>query len=206
MKDLHFNYVDGIILIVLVIGIVRGRKRGMSEELLTFVQWLVIIFGGSKIYGPLGKMLSEQAPFSLATSYVIVYLLFALLVKGLFSQIQRALGEKVVGSNFFGGSEYYLGMLAGMIRFACVLLMLMAVLNARLVTDRERAETARMQRKNFEDISFPTYGSVQYSVLNESFTGKQVKEHLEFLLIRSTVAKDVALRRNDGGILNDVMK
>lgn len=205
MKDLHFNYIDVIILVILVIGIFRGRKRGMSEELLTFLQWLIIVFVGCQIYQPAGNFLKSQAPFSLLTCYVSVYLVFAIVIKVLFSQIQRAVGEKLLGSNFFGESEYYLGMLAGMIRFACVILMLMALINARLITDKERADTARMQSKNFEGISFPTFGSIQQSVLYQSLVGKQVKEYLSFALIRSTVVEDVPLRRNDGGALNDVM-
>lgn len=196
MKNLPINYVDFVVLILLVVGIFRGRKRGMSEELLTFVQWLVIVFVGCRIYEPGGKMLSEMAPFSLMTSYIAVYVGFAILIKILFSQIKKALGEKVVGSNFFGESEYYLGMLAGMIRFACVVLMIMAVINARLITDYERAQTARMQSKNFEGISFPTFGSIQQAVLYESFTGKHVKQYLEFVLIRSTVPQNVAIGRN----------
>lgn len=197
MKDLPFNYIDALILVLLVYGIFRGRKRGMSEELLTFVQWLVIIFVGCRIYEPVGNFLSQKAPFSLMTSYIAVYVTFAIVIKLLFSQIQRALGEKVVGSNFFGESEYYLGMFAGMIRFACVVLLGMAILNARLITDRERAETARIQSKNFEGISFPTFGSIQQSVLYESFSGKHAKKYLEFALIRSTVPQDVPLTRND---------
>lgn len=206
MKNLHFNYVDVIVLILLVVGIFRGRKRGMSEELLSFVQWLVIIFVGSRIYEHTGKMLADFAPFSLMTCYVIVYLSFAALVKLLFTQIQRAVGEKLVGSNFFGDSEYYLGMFAGMIRFGCVILMIMAVLNARLITERERAATARMQSKNFEGISFPTFGSIQQSVLFQSFSGSNTRKYLNFVLIKSTAPTNVALRRNDGSSVNDVIR
>jgi uncharacterized membrane protein required for colicin V production len=205
MKNLQFNYIDGIILVFLIIGVFRGRKRGMSEELLTFVQWLIIVFVGCLIYKPIGNLLKEHVPFSLLACYVSVYLVFAVIVKLLFSQLQRAVGEKLVGSNFFGESEYYLGMMAGMIRFACVILMLMALINARLISDKERAETARMQSKNFEGISFPTLGSIQQSVLYQSFMGQQVKEHLSFALIRSTEMEKVELRRNDGAALNEVM-
>ena len=204
MGNSHFNYVDGIILVFLVVGIFRGRKRGMSEELLTFLQWMVIIFVGGKIYEPLGLMLSKQAPFSLLMCYVAVYVGFAILTKILFLQIQRAVGEKLVGSNFFGVTEYYLGMLAGMIRFACMVLLTMALLNARLVTERERAVTAKMQSKNFEGISFPTFGSIQQAVLFESFLGKNVKEHLSFLLIESTAPQNVSLSRGEGRGFNEV--
>ena len=205
MKNLPLTWVDLVILILLVIGVFRGRKRGMSEELLTFIQWLLIVFVGCRIYEYAGKLLSEHAPLSLLTCYLIVYLAFAIFMKLIFSQIHHIVGEKLVGSNFFGDSEYYLGMFAGMIRFACVILMLMALLNARLITDKERAETARMQTKNFEGISFPTFGSIQQAVLFESFTGQQVKEYLSFMLIKSTVSKDVPLRRDDGKALNEIV-
>ncbi|MEO7298901.1 MAG: CvpA family protein [Verrucomicrobiota bacterium] len=202
---MHLNYVDFVIMVVLILGIFRGRKRGMSEELLTFVQWLIIILAGAKVYEVTGKLLAEHAPFSLMACNLAVYLAFAILVKLVFSQIQRAVGEKLVGSNFFGESEYYLGMLAAMVRFGCVILMLMAVLNARLITDKERADTARMQQKNFEGISFPTFGSVQQSVLYESLAGQQVKTHLAFLLIRPSVSENIPLRPNENRALNEVL-
>jgi uncharacterized membrane protein required for colicin V production len=205
MNNLDFNYVDIIIVALLIVGIFRGRKRGMSEELLTFLQWIIIVFGGAVVYGPGGKLLASFAPFSLLTCNITVYVLFAVFIKLFFSQIQKAVGEKLVGSNFFGNSEYYLGMMAGMIRFACVMLSIMAVLNARLITDRERAATARMQSKNFEGISFPTFGSIQQSVLFQSFTGRQVKEHLSFALIESTTAENVALRRAGAAPYNKVL-
>ncbi|MEO6181792.1 MAG: CvpA family protein [Verrucomicrobiota bacterium] len=205
MKNLPFTWVDLVIFVLLMIGVFRGRKRGMSEELLTFIQWLVIVFVGCRVYEYAGQLLSENAPLSLLTCYLMIYLAFAIFMKLLFSQIQHVVGEKLVGSNFFGDSEYYLGMFAGMIRFACVILMLMALLNARLITDKERAATARMQTKNFEGISFPTFGSIQQAVLFESFAGQQVKAHLDFVLIKSTVSKDVPLRRDDGKAFNEIV-
>jgi uncharacterized membrane protein required for colicin V production len=206
MKNLPFNYVDVIIVVLLIAGIFRGRKRGMSEELLTFVQWLIIVFVGGQLYLPGGRLLSQMAPLSILTCNVIAYVTFAIVVKTIFTQIQRACGEKLLGSNFFGVSEYYLGMLAGMIRFGCVILMVMALFNARLITDQERAETAKMQSKNFEGISFPTFGSIQQSILFESFNGKQVKEHLEdYVLIRSTALKVTPLRREENKAMNDIL-
>ncbi len=205
IKGLNFNYIDLIVLVLLIIGIFRGRKRGISEELLTFVQWLIILFGGAMIYQPLGQMLAGVAPLSMLTCYILVYLAFAGLVKLLFGRIQRAVGEKLVGCNFFGSFEYYLGMLACLIRFSCAILVFMALLNARLISEKERAETAKMQSKNFEGISFPTFGSFQQSVLFQSFVGRQVSAHMKFVLIESTASSNVAVprRQNDG--LNDII-
>lgn len=205
MNTLPFNYIDLIIVALLIVGIFRGRKRGMSEELLSFLQWLIIILGGSQIYKAGGEFIKQTTPFSLMVCYVMIYVLFALTVKFLFTQIRHAVGEKLLGSNFFGGSEYYLGMLAGMIRFGCAILMVMALVNARYITPKEREEMARFQRKNFEDISFPTFGSIQQSILADSFLGNQVKEHLSFLLIDSTPWQGEPLRRKRDKALDDVM-
>jgi uncharacterized membrane protein required for colicin V production len=205
MNNLPFNYIDLIIVPLLIVGIFRGRKRGMSEELLSFIQWLIIIIGGGAIYQPVGNFIKQTVPFSLLVCNVMAYVLFALIVKFLFTQIKKAVGEKILGSNAFGGSEYYLGMLAGMIRFACVILMIMALVNARQVTAQERAEMARYQSTNFEGISFPTFGSLQQSILFESFTGQQVREHLDFLLIKSTTWQSAPLRRRDDKALDDAI-
>lgn len=205
VKNLNFNYIDAIVLVLLIVGIFHGRKRGLSEELLTFVQWLVILFGGAVIYQPLGQMLAGLAPLSTLTCYLLVYLAFAGLVKLIFVQIQKAVGEKLVGSNVFGSFEYYLGMIAGMIRFSCAILVFMALLNARIVSEQERAATAKMQSKNFEGISFPTFGSFQQAVLVQSFVGRQVEAHLKFVLIESTVPTKVAIKRRENDGLNDVI-
>lgn len=205
VKNLNFNYIDAIVLVLLIVGIFHGRKRGLSEELLTFVQWLVILFGGAVIYQPLGQMLAGVAPLSTLTCYLLVYLAFAGLVKLIFVQIQKAVGEKLVGSNVFGSFEYYLGMIACMIRFSCAILVFMALLNARIVSEQERAATAKMQSKNFEGISFPTFGSFQQAVLVQSFVGRQVEAHLKFVLIESTVPTKVAIKRRENDGLNDVI-
>jgi uncharacterized membrane protein required for colicin V production len=38
-----FNYFDVIVVVWLIIGLLRGRKRGMSQELLPTLQWLGIV-------------------------------------------------------------------------------------------------------------------------------------------------------------------
>ena len=49
--DLSFNWFDLCVLAMLIVGIVIGRKRGMSLELLSVLQWLVIVFVGAMARG-----------------------------------------------------------------------------------------------------------------------------------------------------------
>jgi len=49
-ESLPISWVDFLTLIVIFVGVVRGRKRGLSEELLDTIQWIGIIIAGAGIY------------------------------------------------------------------------------------------------------------------------------------------------------------
>ena len=68
-----------------------------------------------------GKVASAMLGYG--TLALAIWLVFYIL-RGIFV-------PRLTGSNFFGGGEYYLGMVSGMIRFACMLLAALALLNAR---------------------------------------------------------------------------
>ncbi|MEW6160945.1 MAG: CvpA family protein [Verrucomicrobiota bacterium] len=184
--NLPFNWFDFIVLIVLVVGILRGRKRGMSEELLDVFQWLVIVVVCAMLYKPLGQFLSGYTHMSLFMAYVSTYLFVFLIIKLVFSGLKRAVGEKLVQSDVFGKMEYYLGMLAGALRFSCMLLVFMAVFNAIYVSPEELAAQQKMQKENFGTISFPTIGSLQQDILHRSATGLFARKYLNEQLIVTT--------------------
>jgi hypothetical protein len=99
--------------------------------------------------------------------------------------IKQLIGEKLTGSDLFGRSEYYLGMMAGLVRFACMIIVLIALMHSRVYTRAELAETEKFQKKSFEDIRFPTYGTIQHAVLAESYTGRLIQANLYPVLIAS---------------------
>ena len=126
------NWFDLALVVVLLLGIWRGRKHGMSEETLPLAKWLIIFFGAALAYEPVGQFLMSTTPFGLLFCYIVGYLMAMLAVFVLFSLFKRALGGKLLGSDVFGRAEYYLGMGAGMGRFASGLMGALALLNARL--------------------------------------------------------------------------
>ena len=50
LDQLPINLFDFVLVAILVIGVLRGRKNGMSEELLSLLMWLTILFLGAIIY------------------------------------------------------------------------------------------------------------------------------------------------------------
>ena len=199
-----FDYVDVVVVVWLIIGIIRGRKRGMTQELLPTMQWVAILFLAGLFYHPLADIIFSNTggAFNRLWANVTGYLLIAVGIHMAVLWIKQVIGEKLTGSDMFGRWEYYFGMISGLVRFACIVLVLIALMHARIYSAAELAETEKMQKRNFEDIRFPTYGSVQHAVLAESFTGRLVEDNMSKLLISSTTpvskpTETIAKKRED---------
>jgi uncharacterized membrane protein required for colicin V production len=188
-----YGWFDLGVAAMLVVGIVRGRSRGMSEELLDVLKWLAIVVVGGMVYRPGGRFVANYTHLAPTVSYVFVYLGVIILLRLFFAWIKHLAGEKLVAGDVFGGGEYYLGMAAGAVRFACYILVGMARLNADYVSPEQMAADARMQQDNFGDISFPTIGRIQQTVFKGSASGELVKTYLGHELI-VTSASDKSTR------------
>jgi uncharacterized membrane protein required for colicin V production len=186
LDKLPFNWFDLVPVVVLLLGIWRGRKHGMSEELLPMAKWLIVAFGAAVAYDPIGRFFMSSTPFGLLSCYIAGYLTVVLLVFILFSLFKRALGGKLLGSDFFGRAEYYLGVAAAMVRFACMLLCALALLNARLYSAAEIRARQKYQDDVYGSNFFPGLQSLQDSVFARSLTGPLIQRHCEQFLIRPT--------------------
>src|ERR1044072_631749 len=94
--DLSFNWFDLCVLAMLIVGIVVGLKRGMSLEVLSVLQWLMIVFAGGMAAGPFGKMLADLSGITPVLTYITAYLLTAVAIKVVFVLIRRMAGETLV--------------------------------------------------------------------------------------------------------------
>ena len=189
-NGLPFNWFDAVVVVLLGFGLFRGRRNGMAKELLPTLQWLVLLPVCGLGYPRLGGALTGFVPDQLWNN-VVAYLALALAVLIVFAILQRKFAEQLVKNDFFKGGEYYLGMLAGMVRYACVLLFVLALLNARAYTPAEIAQQAAFDQKNFggglfAGNYFPHLFQIQKAVFKESFLGPRIKDNLGMLLINSS--------------------
>ena len=196
LEQFRFGWIDVLVLIALLVGFTRGRKRGMSVELLDVLKWLLVVVVAGHVYEPVGQMLSESTPFNNLFCYVAVYLLVIVLFMALFSWIRPRLGDKLVSADVFGTGEYYLGMAAGAFRYACIILIFLALMNARQYTPQEVRDENAFQETNFGAIRFPTLISFQNAVFEHSFTGSMARNYLSTYLIRPTVPEEKGLSKN----------
>jgi uncharacterized membrane protein required for colicin V production len=181
--ELSFNWFDLAVVALVALGVMVGRKRGMSVELLAVAQWLLIICLGAIAYEPLGRILVDLTGLGAVFCYITAYVLVAVAIKIAFVVLKRMTGEKLLGSDTFGGCEYYLGMVAGGVRFLCILLFALALLHAPQVSNADLEKQLKSQRENLGEIYFPPPGSIQRSIFDRSLTGQAIKRYLPGQLI-----------------------
>ncbi len=197
-ENLSFNWFDAALVAVLGVGYWRGRKHGMSREVVPASMWLTVVLVAGFGHQILGQWLVTSGLagkiFGELAKYVSVscYLLISLLIFTGFSFLAKRYREKITGSNTFGSWEYYLGMTAGMIRYACMLMFGLALLNAPYYSAAEiAADQAYKARwygggeKGFSGDFIPTMADVQTAVFKKSFTGAFIQNDVGFLLIHN---------------------
>jgi hypothetical protein len=186
MSPLPFNLFDILLVVVLVAGLVHGRKNGVSIELPGMIKWVTLMLVCAAVYGPAGGLIAGFGEFDLLPCYLSAYLAAALLMFLLFSILERRLLPRLQESDFFGRSEYFLGMGSGMLRYGSILLVGLALLNAREFSPLEVRAMEQYQEDNYGSQVFPGLHTLQDAVFEHSFTGAFIRDDLGFLLITPT--------------------
>jgi len=190
LDKLPINWFDAMVLVVLGFGLFRGRKNGMTKEFLLVLQWLALVIVCGLFYQVVGEALMNLTAWSQPTSFVASYLVLAFLILLVFKALKKLLVHRLTGSNFFGNGEYYLGMLSGMVRFACILFFALALLNAPVYTQAEiQKQQAYVKRwyggGEYGGDYIPDLQTIQASVFKKSFLGPYITDYLGTLLINT---------------------
>src|ERR1051325_602728 len=122
LDKMPFNWFDAVLVGLLIWGLHRGRKHGMSDELIGLLKWLTVVIVCALAYPAVGERISDSAVFGHLSGYLMAYFEIALVIAVVFAYLKKAVGGKLLGSDVFGRTEFYLGMVAGMVRWACILI------------------------------------------------------------------------------------
>lgn len=201
--NLPFNIFDFLMLAVLAMGLAMGRKHGLSVEIFSLARWVTVVLVCAVVYQPAGALVAKSGAFDLLSGYLIGYLAAALAVFLVFSIIERRVGPRLKGSDIFGRAEYYLGMGSGLVRFSCMLIAMLALLNARAFTPDEIKAREKFQEQNYGTSLFPGLHSLQVAIFQNSLAGSFLKQDLGFLLISPT---EVNRTQPDGPIPQQTAK
>ena len=190
LDNLPVNWFDAVVVGMLIMGLFRGRKRGMTKEILPLLKWVSLVLVCGIWYPMAAQLLVNTASLSQLPSCIFGYLLLAFVIVLVFKVLGWLLASRTVEHNFFGGGEYYLGMLSGMVRFACMLLAVLALLNAPYYTAQDiKKHDAYVKRwfggGLYSGDYFPSLHTIQEQVFTKSFIGPYIKDYLGPLLIET---------------------
>lgn len=192
LNKLPFGWFDVALVAVLGFGLFRGRRNGMTKEVLPMFHWVVTVLVCGLAYEVVGRLIINLSGWSALTAYLVSYFSLMFVVYLLFHLLKQVLMPRLTGSNFFGSGEYYLGMSAGLLRFASMLFVGLALLNAPYYTAADiasaKAFNARWYgggQQGYSGDFFPSLQSVQAGVFEGSFTGKYIKEYADVMLVNT---------------------
>jgi len=196
-----FNWFDVAVVGILIFGYWRGRKRGMTKEFLPTLQWLLILLLGGFGHVFLADWLQQTGViksvfgnhFNDRTAALMSsYLLIAFVIFAVFAGLRRKYDPQLECSNVFGGNEYYWGVVAGLLRYACLMLVALALLNAPLYSAEDIAKQKAYNNrwyggglKDYNGDFIPTVYEVQDSIFKQSLLGPFIKGNLSVLLINT---------------------
>jgi uncharacterized membrane protein required for colicin V production len=187
-----FGWFDIAVVAILAFGLYRGRRNGMSKEFLPVLQWLIIVVVCGLAYEPIAAIIGKPTGLSKMWSNLVAYLGLMILIVIPFGLLKRHFAEKLAMTDTFKSSEYYLGMLAGAVRFGCILLVALALVNARYYSVAEIKQNAAYNEQWFGGglyggDYFINLNSIQKFVFDESASGHFIKTGtLGALLIQSS--------------------
>jgi uncharacterized membrane protein required for colicin V production len=194
LDNLPVNWFDFTLLGVLGFGLFRGRKNGMTKEVLPTIEWICIVVAGAFTYPLLAPLLNSTCGLSQAWSASLGYIAVAMVIMIVFSFIKKALMPRLEGSNIFGSSEYYLGMPSGMIRYGCILLFFLALTNAPHYTAADIAAKAAYNKRwygggLYDGNYVPDFNTVQDAVFKKSFSGPYIQSYASIMLVQTDSSK-----------------
>jgi hypothetical protein len=186
---LPFNWFDMLIGVTILIGLQRGRARGMTQEIFSVLTWVTIAIVGAFGYEPLGNMLIQSNVADPLGAYIMAYVGIAIVLFIVFSMVKRSMEPKLAGSDAFGRGEFYLGMMSGVVRFCCILVFGLSILNARQYAPAEIRADLSYQTEVYGSDFFPKLYTIQGQVFEQSAAGPWIKKNLASLMIRPTPNK-----------------
>jgi len=161
------------------------------------LQWLTTALVCGLAYEMAGQLIVNLSGWTVLSCYLLGYFTLMFLVYLVFHTLNKIIQPRLTGSNFFGSGEYYLGMGSGLIRYACMLFVALALLNAPYYTaaeiKKEKDDAHQIYGAGMKDFGGGFFlafhpSQIQEAVFQKAFTGKYIKQYAGVMLINTESA------------------
>ncbi len=122
------NYVDIFLLVILVLGAIRGYSKGLIIELFSLIAFFFGLFGAIKFSGPIAAVFFSESDFytiGLVGVFIILFIALSVLI----NMIAKLL-KKGVDLVFLGWLDNILGAILGILKWGFLVSMLVLMLKA----------------------------------------------------------------------------
>lgn len=122
------NFVDIFLLVILVLGAVRGYSKGLIVEAFSLIAFFFGLFGAIKFSGPIAALFFGESDFytiALIGVFILLFILLSLAINLLAKMIKKA-----VDLIFLGWFDNLLGAILGLLKWAFLVSMLLLMLKA----------------------------------------------------------------------------
>ncbi len=180
---ISFRWFDLVAVALIFVGVFHGRKNGMSQELFNTLKWLIMLAVAPFLYEPVGKLLLKFVPLKALYVYVGAFVAISAIVHALLVTVRKKIKDRMSGSDVFGSAEYPLGMLAGAFQYSCLMVMIVACLNAKYVDEKALQAQDTAQREAMGEKFIPTPGNLHKDAMT-SIAGQFIKKYFKNQLIK----------------------
>lgn len=184
LAALRLNMFDALVLGALGWGVYQGKQQGAASTHVSVVQWMLIGFGGGAMGNLFGSFLSSilGSPY---WSQLIGYFVWIFIIMIVFAFLNsKGMGEWK-NSDWFGRLEYPLGILGGLIKYFCIILTVMSILNAKHYTPAMIKADRDWQIEEFGSTLFPSLTMLNNMIFNTSFSGPNIKRVFGWAILSS---------------------
>ncbi len=178
LNSITVGWFDVLVIAFLVWGGMIGRKRGMSDELLDVLKWLLILMASAWGYMELASLVYKVGRFDNYWVHVGSYVGIIAVFKTLLTVLKQRVGKKLVGGDVFGKWEFQLGTAAGVLRHFCMVVIFVSLANSKPVSEAKVKQAEAAQKELFGDNFFPSKGRLRLDILYSSATGKMIRTRL----------------------------
>ncbi len=120
------NYVDIFLLVILVLGAIRGYSKGLIIELFSLIAFFFGLFGAIKFSGPIAAIFFEGSDFytiGLVGVFILLFILLSVVIN-----LTAKLIKKGVDLVFLGWIDNALGAILGIVKWGFLVSMLILML------------------------------------------------------------------------------
>lgn len=183
MSLLNSHWFDLVAVVVLIVGFKTGQHKEALPKLLSAIRWALTLLICLFLYKLPALWLAKKFSMQPDTVALMLFPLEFLIVFFLVGIVWKRVTNIYSDKEPFGKWEHHMTKVAGSLRFLVFLLVAMAWISGRYVTEKDIRDHKTFCKENFGGITYPVLSTINNDMFNGSYTGKFAKDYLGGILM-----------------------